>query len=106
MSNFTSCTSKGRAGNDQRSNGRTTAEHGIPARGGHHCTVEIVRVVLGQAVVMDDVGEDGQVGNRSSGILYLLGLASAIQKIVGYIHTLYGGSIKSRPGRPSSLPEA
>lgn len=58
---------KGGARDDHGPEGRFAREHGISRGGGHHSAVEVVRVVLGQAVLVDEVRVDGVVGDAALG---------------------------------------
>jgi hypothetical protein len=57
------CSGKGAAGYDERADVGTTLEHCFAGCRAHHCTVEIVRVVLCVAVIVDDIRVDSLVAD-------------------------------------------
>lgn len=56
---------EGGARDDHGPQGGAARGHGVPREDGHHGAVDGVGVVLGEAVVVDQVGVDGVVGNAA-----------------------------------------
>ena len=65
-----SCARECRACDDERALARAARQHSIVRRGGHHCAVQVVRVVLDQAVRVERIRlHDVSISARPSHVL-------------------------------------
>jgi hypothetical protein len=68
MSDVSTSSKKCASGDDQRSFGGLSTQHCITRGGAHHCAIQVVRVILHEAIVVYQVGVDRLVREASGGV--------------------------------------
>ena len=69
VSDLGTSTSECGTGNDHWSPGGPSAEQSTSARGTHHCSVQVVNIVLSISARMDEVGLDGILAQNTVGVV-------------------------------------